>query len=96
MTEPVLVPRRSPAPIVVSWLFGAIAAIGIGLFAPSPERAGWLGAGAGLALLVAFAVNLAMGEAHGFIVRVAASAVGAVVVMGAVSLVFALAAIAPA
>ena len=96
VTAPVLVPRDSPAGIVATWVFGAVVAIAVGLFVPPGLRFGWLAVGAGASLLVAFVLDLRLGRPDGFIFRVAASAVGAVAVMGLISVTFALAAIAPA
>ncbi|WOF23776.1 hypothetical protein N8K70_03600 [Microbacterium betulae] len=96
MTAPVLVPRNSPAGVVATWAFGAVVAIAIGLFVPIGDRFGWLAVGAGASLLVGFALDLRLGRPDGFIFRVAASTVGAVAVMGLISVTFALAAIAPA
>lgn len=95
VTEPVLVPRSFPAGLAVTWAFAAVAAIAIGVFVPPADRFGWFAVGAGTALLVAFAAELRLGRAQGFIFRVAAAAVGAVGILGIVSAIFALAAIVP-
>lgn len=95
VTEPVLVPRRFPVGLAVTWAFAGVVAIAIGIFVAPADRFGWFAVGAGVALLVAFAAELRLGRAEGFISRVAAAAVGGVGIMGVVSAIFALAAIVP-
>ncbi|GAA4191625.1 hypothetical protein GCM10022219_10700 [Microbacterium oryzae] len=95
MTDPDVAPRRFPLGFVVTWGFAFLAAIAIGAFAPAADQAGWFAVGAGATLLVAFAAELRVGQARGFIFRVAAAAVGGVVLLGALSALFSLAAIVP-
>jgi uncharacterized membrane protein len=94
MTGPVLVPRSSSAGVFLTWGIAAVIAVAIGSFVAPGERSGAFAVGAGVCLLVAFAVNLWSGRAEGFIVRTAASAAGGVVVIGLISIVFGLASIA--
>ena len=55
----------------------------------------WLLVGLGGCLILAFAIQLGYGRSQGFTERVAASVLGALVVMGIISLGFGLAAIVP-
>lgn len=94
MSTPELAPRSPVVAFAITWAFGALAAIAVGVFAPFDQRFAWMAIGAGASLLVAFVVNLWHGRAEGFIVRTAASVLGALLLMGFISLGFALAAIA--
>ncbi|MGQ2915545.1 hypothetical protein [Microbacterium aurantiacum] len=95
MTVTDTLPRRSRAGILSVWIVAAVAGLAIGLFVPSDLRAAWMAVALGACLLLAFAVQLAGGRSHGFTVRVAASVVGALAVLGIVSLGFGLAAVVP-
>ncbi len=77
------------------WVAAALMGIAIGLFAPADLRAAWLVLGLGAALALAFAVQLAYGRSQGYIQRVAISILGALLVMGVISLGFGLASIVP-
>lgn len=88
MSAPELAPRSPLAGYVVTWVFGALAAVAASVLAPVDGLFAWLAVGAGASVFVAFAVNLADGRADGFIVRTAASALGALLAMGVVALVF--------
>ena len=77
------------------WVAAALMGIAIGLFAPADVRAAWLVLGLGAALALAFAVQLAYGRSQGYIQRVAVSILGALLVMGVISLGFGLASIVP-
>ena len=77
------------------WVVAAVIGILVGLFADEDWRAQWLAVGMGGCLILAFAVQLWSGRSQGFTERVAASALGALVVMGIISLGFGLAAIVP-
>lgn len=94
MSTPELAPRSPLVAFAITWAFGALAAIAVGVFAPVDQRFAWMAIGAGASLFVAFAVNLWHGRAEGFIVRTAASMFGALLLMGFISLGFALASIA--
>lgn len=95
MTSPDLAPRKTVGGIVAVWIAGGLAAIGIGIFVSEEWRAAWLSVGFGACLLLAFAVQLAYGRSKGFIDRVAGSALGALFVMGVISVGFGLRALFP-
>ncbi|MGC5171527.1 hypothetical protein ACPW96_14555 [Micromonospora sp. DT81.3] len=95
MTTPELAPRSMFGGVVAVWVTGGLVAIAIGLFVPPDWRAAWLTVGLGACLLLAFAVQLFTGRSKGFIDRVAASVLGALVVMGVISAGLGLAAIIP-
>lgn len=86
MTVPGLAPRGTFGGIVAVWIAGAVAAVAIGLVAPSEWRAAWMPVGLAGCLVLAFAIQLAHGHADGFLRRVAASVLGAMVVMGLIGL----------
>lgn len=77
------------------WVVAAAIGVLVGLFADDEWRAQWLAVGMGGCLILAFAVQLWSGRSQGFTERVAAGALGALVVMGVISLGFGLAAIVP-
>lgn len=91
MAEPVLAPRSPFVGLVVTWAVTAVAAILIGIFAPAPLLMTWYVIGFGLCMLLAFAVQLFRGETRGFILRVAAGCLGALLIMGIVSAGFGIA-----
>lgn len=88
MSEPELVPRSPLAGHIVVWAFGALAAVAAGVFSPDDALFAWLCVGAGASVFAAFAVNLWYGRSDGFIVRTAASALGAFAAMGIIALAF--------
>ena len=92
---PELAPRRTFGGIVAVWALAALIAVLVGLFATPEWRAPWLGVGLGGCLIAGFAIQLWSGRSQGFTERVAASIVGAAVVMGVISLGFGLAALVP-
>ncbi|GAA2008508.1 hypothetical protein [Microbacterium ulmi] len=96
MATPELAPRRTFAGVIVVWVVAALIAISVGAFVPPEWRAAWLATGLGGSVLLSFAVQLSYGRSQGFTERVAASVLGALVVMGVISLGFALASIVPA
>ncbi|MHC2998745.1 hypothetical protein [Microbacterium sp. HJ5] len=95
MAVPELAPRRTIGGIVAVWVVAAVVGVVVGLFAADEWRAQWLAVGLGGCLILAFAVQLWSGRSQGFTERVAASCLGALVVMGVISLGFGLAAIVP-
>lgn len=95
VATPELAPRRSIGGVIAVWVTAALAGVAIGLFVPEAWRAAWITVALGLSLVLAFAVQLAGGRSHGFTERVAASVLGAMLVMGVISLGFGLAAIIP-
>lgn len=96
MSAPQLVPRSPRGGVIAVWALGAVLSIAIGIVAPVGARAVWLAVGLGACLVVAFGIQIAYARAQGFLVRVAASVLGALVVMGLVSAGFGLAALAVA
>ena len=92
---PELAPRRTMGGIVAVWVVAAIIGIVIGVLVGDDARAAWLAVGLGGCLVLAFAIQLWSGRSQGFTQRVAASILGALVVMGILSLGFGLAAIVP-
>lgn len=86
MTLPELAPRAGYGGIVGVWLAGAVFAVVIGVVAPGDWRAAWMPVGMAACLILAFVVQLVQGHSQGFLQRVAASALGAFVVMGLIGL----------
>lgn len=78
------------------WVAALIAAIAIGIFVPEEWRVQWLIVGFGASILLSFALQLWYGHTKGFIFRIAASATGALLLLGVVSAAFGLAALVPA
>ena len=95
MATPELVPRRTIGGVIAVWVIAGLIGIAIGIFVPADWRAAWLTVGAGASLVLSFTVQLAYGRSQGFTERVAASILGALLVMGVISLGFGLAAIIP-
>lgn len=96
MSEPASAPRSDFRGMVAVWIASLVVAVALGIVLPEEDRVGWLLIAFGGIVLVSFAVQLASGRARGFIVRVAGSVVGALMIMGAVSAVFGIAALATA
>ncbi len=92
---PELAPRRTIGGIIAVWVASAVAAILIGALVQPDGRGAWLTVALGGSILLAFAIQLAYGRSQGFTQRVAASTLGALLVMGVISLGFGLAAIVP-
>ncbi len=86
MTIPGLAPRAGLGGIVAVWAAAAVIAVAIGLAAPSEWRAAWMPVGLAGCLILAFTIQLLGGHAEGFIRRVAASVLGAMLVMGLIGL----------
>ena len=82
MTVPGLAPRGGFGGIVAVWAAAAVVSIVVGLATPSEWRAAWMAVGLAGCLVLAFVVQLVVGHAEGFVRRVAASVIGAFVVMG--------------
>jgi len=95
MAVPELAPRRTTGAVVGVWIASAVIAVVVGLFVPPDWRAAWLVVGLGAGIWLSFALQLANGRSHGFILRVAAGSLGALVVMGVISLGFGLASVVP-
>ncbi|MCT9821056.1 hypothetical protein N3K63_12280 [Microbacterium sp. W1N] len=82
MTLPELAPRRTYTAVIATWILAAVLALAVGLLAPEDWRAAWMPVAMGVCFIAAFALNLASGRSQGFIQRIAASVLGALVVMG--------------
>lgn len=95
MTAPELAPRRTFGGVVAVWVIAALIGIAIGIFVPAGLQATWLTVGLGGCLIVSFAIQLWFGRSQGFTERVAAGVLGALLVMGVISLGFGLASIVP-
>lgn len=95
MSEPSLAPRSALGGVIVVWVAALLAGIGIGVFVPEVWRAQWLLVGFGGAALLSFAVQLWYGQTRGFIFRIGLSIVGALLILGVVSVGFGLAALIP-
>lgn len=95
MATPELAPRSALGGLIAVWVAAAVAAIAVGLFVGPEWRAAWLTIGLGGCIVLAFAVQLRVGRSQGFIHRAAASVLGAMIVMGVISLGFGLAAVVP-
>jgi len=93
MPGPELVPRRTIGGVVAVWAAAAVAGVAIGLFVPAEWRAAWLTVALGASVVLAFTIQLSYGRSQQFVERVAASALGALLVLGVISAGFGLAAI---
>jgi hypothetical protein len=96
MSEAALAPRNAFHGVIAVWVVSLVGAIALGILLPELDRIAWLAIAFGGVILLSFAVQLGYGRAQGFIVRVAASCVGSLIVMGLVSAAFGLAALAAA
>lgn len=96
MSEPALAPRNAFHGVVAVWIVSLVTAIVLGFVLPEEARVGWLLIAFGGIVLLSFAVQLAYALTQGFIIRVATSIIGALVLMGLVSAAFGLAALAVA
>jgi hypothetical protein len=92
---PELAPRRTFGGVIAVWIVAAVIGVVIGIFVNADARAAWLAVGLGGCLILSFAIQLWSGRSQGFTQRVAASILGALVVMGIISLGFGLATIVP-
>lgn len=95
VSAPELAPRRTVGGIVAVWIVAAVIGVVVGVLADATWRGAWLAVGMGGCLVLSFALQLAGGHSQGFTRRVAASALGALFVLGVVSLGFGLASIVP-
>ena len=91
MTSPEILPRSRATGVIAVWVAAALIALAIGIFVEPDWRGAWLLVGLGLSFFLAFAVQLATGRSQGFILRISASVLGALVVMGLLGAGFALA-----
>lgn len=90
-----LAPRRTIGGVIAVWVVAAVAGIAIGVFVPEIWRAAWVAVALGGAVILAFTIQLAYGRSQQFIERVAASSLGALVILGVISAGFGLAALIP-
>ncbi len=83
-----------PAPayrsVIWVWAVAGVVALVIGVFAPPEWRAAWMPVGLGGCVLIAFVVQLRRADPVGFLVRLAASCVGAFAVMSLIGIGFGL------
>ncbi|MFT4215429.1 MAG: hypothetical protein QM622_11730 [Microbacterium sp.] len=86
MTVPAPAAHTSFGGIVAVWVAAAVTAVTIGIVAPDDWRAAWMAVGLAGCIVLAFVVQLVQGHPDGFLQRVAASSVGALVVMGLIGL----------
>lgn len=91
MSTPDLAPRRTFGGIVAIWVLAALAGVAIGVFVPAEWRAQWISVALGGCIIAAFAVQLWYGRSQAFIQRMALSSLGALVVLGVITVGFALA-----
>lgn len=95
MATPELAPRRTVGGVVAVWVVAALAGVSVGLFVQPDSRPAWLAVALGGCLVLALAIQLAYGRSQGFIGRMAASTLGALFVMGVISLGYGLATVVP-
>ncbi len=95
MTAPDAAARPMLGGVVAVWVVAAVIGVAIGLTVPAADRTMWLAVGLGGCLILSFGIQLSTGRSHGFVQRVAASVLGAMLTMGLISLGFGLAAIVP-
>ena len=92
MADPALAPRSPFVGLIIIWAVAAVGAVLIGLLAPSALLMVWYLVGFGICVLLSFTVQLFRGETRGYILRVSAGSLGALLVMGIVSAGFGIAA----
>ena len=95
MSAPELAPRSSVGGIAAVWIAALLAGIAVAIFVPAAYQAQWFVLALAASLLVSFGVQLAYGRSPGFIRRVAASVLGALLALGIVSAGVGLATIIP-
>jgi hypothetical protein len=95
VATPELAPRRTFGGIVAVWVAAAVIGVAVGLFASTELRAVWLGLGLAACIVMAFVIQLSYGRSQGFTQRVAAASLGALLVLGIISLGFGLAGVVP-
>lgn len=93
MSDPALAPRNAFVGVLIVWAVAFVAAIGVGIFVAEEWRIPWLIVAFGGIVLLSFAVQLWFGRTQGFIFRVGSSAIGALLLMGVISVGFGLAAL---
>ena len=93
MTDPALAPRNAFVGVLIVWAVALVAAVGVGIFVAEEWRVPWLLVAFGAIVLLSFAVQLQYGRTQGFIFRVGSSTIGALLLMGVISVGFGLAAL---
>lgn len=91
MSFPDLAPRRTIGGVVAVWVLAAVLGVAVGVLVPAEWRAQWATVALGVCVIVAFAIQLWYGRSQAFIQRVAASVLGALVVLGLITAGFGLA-----
>lgn len=71
--------------MIATWVLALAGGLAIAVLIPHAAQAGWFALAMGLVVPIAFAFQLAYGRASGFILRTAASVLGALVVLGVVA-----------
>jgi hypothetical protein len=89
-TEAPLSPAQTYAGIVPVWLLAVAGAVVVGLLVQPDERFGGLSLSLAVCALVAFCLQLIVRRREGFVARVVASVVGAVVITVIAGIVVAL------
>lgn len=92
---PDLAPHSTVGAVVGVWVVTALMGVAVGLFVPADWRMAWLTVALGGCIVLAFAVQLWLGRAKGFIDRVAITAAGSTLLMGLISAIFGLVALIP-
>ena len=87
MSTPELAPYSSVWGVVSVWIAALVAGIAIAIFVPVEWWVAWFILAFAAAVMASFSVQLAFGRPAGFIQRVGASALGALIVLGVVSAV---------
>jgi len=93
MSTPDLAPRGTFGGVIAVWVVAAVMGIAIGVFVPLTWQAAWMVVGMAGCLVLSFVVQLWYGRPLRFTQRVAAGALGALLILGLTSTVFALAAL---
>ncbi|MFV0373252.1 hypothetical protein [Microbacterium sp.] len=91
-----LTQRENFVGVVIVWVAAAVVALVVGVIAPPAWRSVWMLVGLGGCVLLAFGVQLWHANPRGFILRVAASLLGALAVMGLIGIGFGLSSLAVA
>ncbi|GAA3889772.1 hypothetical protein GCM10022381_34710 [Leifsonia kafniensis] len=81
--------KRQWKSVAVVWLFSAVCVVLVGLLSDPGQYLAWIGLSAAGCTIMTLCIQLASGRPEGYVNRVTASIVGAVVVLGAATGVFA-------
>lgn len=91
MSEPERVPHRPLGSVVAVWIGTVVAGAAVVLLTPAAGQATWLAVTLAAAVVAGFVVQLRYGGAPRFLARMALTAIGALVLLGAISATAALA-----